>query len=93
MGGWGGRPSYRRRRPRPLDPLFFLSSDYRAAEQRPLHWDKPTWRRARASREHRVTKKKMTGSARQWKLGLFCYLRLAQVPNKGPIWLPKSSIH
>jgi hypothetical protein len=28
--GWGGRPSYWRRRPRPSDPLFFLSSGCRA---------------------------------------------------------------
>ena len=32
--GWGGHPSYQRHRPRPPDPLFFLSSGCRTAQQR-----------------------------------------------------------
>jgi len=40
--GWGGRPSYQWCRPRPRNPLFFLSFGYRATEERPLCRKKTT---------------------------------------------------
>ena len=53
--GWGGRPSYQRRRPRPPNPLFFLSFGYRATEERPLRRKKTTGveRERAASTEYR----------------------------------------